>query len=100
MTDEPKIIYNPDGSLSTLVGREAVDLMRLQTVISGIRMNIQTGGKMQLTRSATISNLIKIAETYTKKKYNFRKAADKQQAMDDLTDYFNLLKSTIPTETR
>lgn len=94
---EPMITYNKDGSLSSLTGREAVELMRVQTIITGIKMNIRTGGKMQLTRGATITKLLKMAGDYTGKTY---KRSEKQQAMDDLNVWFNNMKSTIPTQTR
>lgn len=97
---EPKITYRKDGSLSSLQGREAVELMRVQTIISGINMNIRTGGKMVLTRGATITKLLDMATGYTGKKYSSRKPADKEQAVKDLTVWFNNMKSTIPTETR
>jgi hypothetical protein len=94
---EPMITYNKDGSLSCLTGKEAVELMRVQTIRMGIKMNIQTGGKMMLTRGATITNLLKMAGQYTGKTYT---RSQKQQALDDLNMWFNNMKSTIPTETR
>jgi hypothetical protein len=94
---EPHITYNQDGSLSCLSGKEAVDLMRVQTIISGIRMNIATNGQMQLTRGATITLLLKLAGEYTGQVY---KRSQKQKAMDDLTVWFNNMKSTIPSSTR
>jgi len=97
MTDDSKIIYRADGSLSALVGKDAVSLMRVQTVITGIKMNIQTGGKMQLTRGATITNLLKIAGQYTGKTY---KRSQKQEAIDDLIVWFQTMKSALPEETR
>lgn len=90
---EPEIQYNKDGSLRALIGREAVDLMRVQTIISGIRMNIATGGKLMLTRGATITRLLQLAGEYTGKSY---KRSEKQEAMDDLRVWFNNMKSTIP----
>jgi hypothetical protein len=96
---EPKIIYRKDGSLSSLQGREAVELMRVQTIISGINMNIRTNGQMVLTRGATITKLLGMASGYTGKKYSSRKKEDKERAIADLTVWFNNMKSTIPTET-
>lgn len=92
-----EIIYNKDGSLSTLVGKDAVSLMRVQTIITGIRMNIQTGGKMQLTRAATITNLLKMAGEYTGKKYTRNQ---KEQAMADLQEWFTEMKAALPQSTR
>lgn len=94
---DSEIIYNKDGSLSALVGRDAVSLMRVQTIITGIRMNINTGGKMQLTRGATITHLLKLAGEYTGKTY---KRSQKQQAMDDLNVWFQTMKAALPQSTR
>jgi hypothetical protein len=96
---EPKITYRADGSLQSLEGRDAVQLMRVQTIITGIRMNIQTNGQMVLTRGATITRLLTMATEYTGQKYSSRKLADKERAITDLTVWFNNMKSTIPTET-
>lgn len=94
---EAEIIYNKDGSLSALVGRDAIELMRVQTIISGIRMNIQSGGKMQLTRGANITRLLQLAGQYTGKTY---KRSQKQQAMDDLQKWFAEMKAALPQTTR
>lgn len=93
----PLITYNKDGSLSSLVGREAVELMRVQTIIMGIKMHVQSGGKMQITRGMGIMKLLEMAYTYTGKTYKRKQAED---AMNDLNVWFQTMKSTIPTETR
>lgn len=98
--NEPLITYRPDGSLSSLSGFDAMSLMRVQTIISGIAMNLATNGKMQVTRSATIGALLTMATEYTGKKYSSRNDGDKQCAMIDLQLWFELMKSTIPTETK
>lgn len=98
--NSPKITYNKDGSLLALDGREAVELMRVQTIIMGIKMNISTNGAMVLTRGATITKLLTMASSYTGSKYSARKQADKERAIADLQVWFNNMKSTIPTETR
>jgi hypothetical protein len=97
--NQPHITYRKDGSLAALDGREAVELMRVATIISGIKMNIKTGGKMQLTRSAIIGSLLKMAEPYTGQKYSSRKTADKQKAVSDLEVWLANMKSTIPSST-
>lgn len=94
---DSEIIYNKDGSLSSLVGKDAVSLMRVQTIITGIRMNIQTGGKMVLTRDATITRLLQMAGEYTGKKY---KRSQKEQAMADLQKWFEEMKAALPQSTR
>jgi hypothetical protein len=94
---QPLITYNKDGSLSSLSGREAVDLMRIQSCIMGIRLHIESEGRIQITRGMGIMKLLKIAESYTKKSY---KRTQGDAAITDLSHYFQLLKSTIPTETK
>ena len=92
MTDE--IVYNKDGSLAALNGKDAIQLMRVQTIMSGIRLNIATNNKMQLTRGATITRLLSMASEYTGKKY---KRTQKQEALDDLNVWFQTMKSALPT---
>lgn len=99
MTTQPLITYNKDGSLCSLEGADAMQLMRVQTIISGIAMNLATGGQMQLTRGVTITKLLTMATEYTGKKYSARNDSEKQCAMMDLQVWFNLMKSTIPTTT-
>lgn len=96
MSDD-KIIYNKDGSLSALIGKEAAHLRRIQRVMSGIRMDIQTGGRMQLMQGGTIPRLLRIAGEYTGKKY---KRTEKQQALDDLNVFFHTLKASLPEEVK
>ena len=95
MTD--KIVYNKDGSLAALHGKDAVHLMRVQTIISGLRMNIATGGRMMLTRGATVTKLLALAGEYTGKKY---KRTEKEQAMADLQVWFNEMRAALPQEVR
>lgn len=93
--NDDKIVYNKDGSLSALVGKDAVHLMRVQTIISGLRMNIATGGRMVLTRGATPTKLLALAGEYTGKKY---KRTQKEEAMADLQVWFNTMKAALPHE--
>ncbi len=94
---EPHITYAKDGSLRSLVGRDAVSLMRVATIISGIKMNIATGGQMILTRGATITKLLTMATEYTGQKYGPRKAGEKERAIKDLEVWLQTMKSTIPS---
>lgn len=91
------IVYNKDGSLAALHGKDAVHLMRVQTIISGIRMNIATNGRMQLTRGAGITKLLALAGQYTGKTY---KRTQRQEAMDDLKVWFDTMKAALPHEVR
>ena len=97
MSEESKIIYRPDGSLSTLVGKDAVELMRVQTIIQGIKMHVRTNGRMQITRGFGIMKLLGMATQYTGQKY---KRTEAEKAMADLNVWFQTMKSALPTETR
>lgn len=93
---EPSITYRKDGSLSTLNGKEAVDLMRVQTIIMGIKMHVSSGGRMQITRGMSIMKLLGLAFQYSGNKY---KRTECEKAIADLQVWFNNMKSTIPEET-
>lgn len=90
------IFYNPDGTLNALVGKDAVHLMRVQTIISGLRINIETNGRMMITRGYGPKRLLALASEYTGKKY---KVTEKQKAMDDLKVWFTTMKSALPETT-
>ena len=90
------IFYNKDGSLNALVGKDAVHLMRVQTIISGLRMNIATGGRMMITRGFGPKRLLAVASEYTGRTY---KMSEKQLAMDHLKVWFDEMKAALPQET-
>jgi hypothetical protein len=62
-------------------GTDAVHLLRVRTIMSGIKLHLSTGGKMKLTRGSSITKLLELASTYTGKDYKRTQAA---QAWDDL----------------
>lgn len=92
MTDEG-IHLTKDGELKMLVGRDAMQLMRVRTVMSGLKMYIDMNGRMILTRGATITVLLKIATEYTGRKYKRTEAA---RALSDLTEWANLMTTALP----
>jgi hypothetical protein len=94
--DNEGIHYRPNGELSALVGRDATQLMRVNTILRGIDMYIATGGKMILTRGATITKLLAMATEYTGQKY---KRTEAKRARDDLNVWFYTMKSALPTYT-
>lgn len=96
------IFYNKDGSLNALVGKDAVHLMRVRTIISGIKMNVATNGRMQITSSAKgggIRNLLGMASEYTGKRYTTGQKS-KEAAVADLEVWFQEMKSALPQEVR
>lgn len=82
-----------DGSITGFVGPDAVHLVRVRTIISGIRLNIQTNGRMQLTCGATITALLKMAGQYTGKAY---KRTQKEQALRDLEEWSANMSLALP----
>lgn len=82
-----------DGSLAMAVGHDAVRVMQVNAIITGLDMYIKTGGKMILTRGATPTRLLKMAESYTGKKY---KRTQKQDAINDLKEWRSLMMSALP----
>ena len=97
MIEKAEIHYNPDGSLSALIGPDAIELMRVQSIIQGIKLHIKSGGRMMITRGMGITKLLALATTYTGKKY---KRTEGEQAMQDLNVWFQTMKSSIPTITK
>lgn len=97
MADDSEIVYGKDGKLRALVGKDAVCLMQIQTIIQGINMHVQTDGRMRLTRGANITRLLTLASTYTGKKYRVRKTEDHLQAVKDLREFFENMKAALPT---
>lgn len=88
-----EIVLNKDGTLRSLIGRDAVSLARVSTIMSGLNIHIHTGGQMRLTRMATPTFLMKTASEYTGIKY---KRGQYQKAHDDLKVWFELMKSALP----
>lgn len=43
-----------DGSVSALIGPDAVEIARLATLISGLRLEAATNGRMRLTRGPSM----------------------------------------------
>lgn len=84
-----------NGELSIAVGSDAMRVMQVSTIIQGLKMDIATGGHMILTRGATPTKLLQMATEYTGKKY---KRTQKQQAIDDLEEWRNLMLSALPIE--
>jgi hypothetical protein len=88
-------IEHHDGGIS-LIGREATNLMHVKMVQLGIKMHINSGGRMRMTRGASISYLLECAAKITGKKYNYRKKEDIQRAMEEVSHVFTEAKTVIP----
>jgi len=96
-SNDDHVVIGKDGKVKALVGHDAVQLMRVSTLISGLKMHIATGGRMILTRGATPTFLLKQATGYTGKVY---KRGQYQQAIDDLKVWMDVMKSALPVEVR
>lgn len=61
-------------------------MMRLATVIAGLRLHIKTGGKMRLTRTATPKLLLSVATEFTGNAYK-NTPKDRERALTELEAY-------------
>lgn len=93
MPEESKIVYRKNGELSALVGKDAVQLMRVRTIISGLKM---AAHGMVLTRGATATKLLKMATEYTGQTY---KRTERERAIEDLETWFKTMRDALPQET-
>jgi hypothetical protein len=61
-------------------------MMRLATVIAGLRLHIKTNGKMRLTRTATPKLLLGVATEFTGNAYK-NTPTDRARALSELDAY-------------
>lgn len=87
---EPSFQYHKDGSLSCASGKEAVECVRVATLMSAI--GLLTHG-IQPTRGFTMKKALTMATTYTGQKY---KRTETEKAKSDLKVWLENMKSTIP----
>jgi hypothetical protein len=78
---------------TSLVGPDATNLYRAITCKQGLKMHVQTGGRMRLTRGASPTLLLQIAGEYTGKKY---KRTEHAQAATDLELWIETMKAALP----
>lgn len=86
----PSFSYHKDGSLSVASGREAVECVRVATLMSAIGL-LKHG--IQPTRGFTMKKALDMATTYTAKSY---KRTEAETARADLKVWLENMKSTIP----
>lgn len=84
------ISTRPDGSVSSLVGKDAVQVMRVATLMSAIGL-LEHG--IQPTRGFTMKKALTMAGTYTGKNYKRTQSAT---AKADLKVWLEVMKSAIP----
>jgi hypothetical protein len=96
MTQQSEIVHHKHGG-TTLVGPDAIELMRAATVKQGLLMHFRTKGGMRLTRMATPTLLLKLAKQYTGKTYK-RKAdySHFQDAANDVQVWIDTMRAALP----
>jgi hypothetical protein len=82
-----------DGKVTAYVGEDAMRAVRAITIASGLKLYVNTGGKMKLTRGAGINFLLLMAQQFTGKRYTRKQA---MQAHDDLIAWANEMKAALP----
>jgi hypothetical protein len=95
MPNDSKIQYDKDGQAIGFHGKDAVEVFRVATLASSIKMFGRTG--MMPTRGMTGAKMLKMAEQYTGKKY---KRGQYEQAAADLSTWVQTMKAALPSETR
>lgn len=75
----PNVITNENGQFRSAVGTEAIEAYRLRVLISGLKLEHRTGGKMRVSRNV---NCLAIAKKTTGLKTNDRlKHIERLEAM-------------------
>lgn len=89
MTDN--YIQHHTGGGTSLVGKDAVALMRAATLASGLRLYARTG--MKLTRGASPLKMLAMAKGITGKGY---KRGEYLEAAQDLQTWIDTMRCAIP----
>lgn len=90
--NQPSFRYHDDGNLSVASGREAVECIRVATLMSALGL-LSHG--IQPTRGFTMKKALTMAATYTGRTY---KRTEWETARTDLKVWLENMKSTIPVE--
>lgn len=92
--DNSHIVYSKGRKEATsYVGKDAVELYRVNMLKVSIKLWIKTG--LKPTRGVTITKMLKMAEQYTGRKYKRSQAAE---AVDDLHNWVSVMVSALPIE--
>ena len=91
------IEHDANGTFRAAVGPDATNLFRAITTLSAIRMHVNTGGRLRLTRMASPTLLLQIAGEYSGKKYKRTQFAEAQA---DLQKWIDTMKAALPHVTR
>lgn len=91
MTDS-HIIYNKNGHAVSFVGPDAVELYRVATLASSLKLYAKTG--IIPTRGVTCKRMLEMASRYTGKSYKRGAALD---AAADLDVWVKAMKAALPS---
>lgn len=92
--NDSHIVYSKSrGEATSYVGRDATELFRVNMLKSSIKLWMKTG--MMPTRGIGIQKMLKMASTYTGRKYKKSEAA---YAVEDLHNWVTCMVSALPIE--
>lgn len=80
-------IVNKNGQLSSCTGVDAVDIYRIRTLMIGLKMIVESKGRMIPTRGFTLTKALAMASQYTGNKY---KRTEGERAQDELKKIMEL----------
>jgi len=94
MQNQNELTYYPNGQAAGFSGPQGIDTFRAFVIASALRLYAKTG--MKANRAYTPSNMLAAASAMTGKKY---KRGQYEQAANDLAEYGNKLKASLPHRT-
>lgn len=92
MMDDNVVVTNKAGEVTSLVFRDAVDLMRVVVLCSSIAMYRRSNGRIIPTRGMGITRMLSMASQYTGQKY---KRSEIIRAEEDLKVWVEMMKSSL-----
>lgn len=79
-------IVNKGARLQSVSGRDAMDAMRIRTLMISIKMLVDTNGKLQPTRGFTLTKGLAMATEYTGNKYKRTEGIRAQEELQKILD--------------
>lgn len=71
------------------------NFFRLVSLRTALDIHVKTGGKMRLTRTATPTNILKMASEYTGKQY---RRGQQAQALADIRQVVDVMRAKVEVE--
>lgn len=94
--DNSEIVHHQGGT--TLSGPDAMRYFHGLQVQHAISLYIKTGGRIIVTRGATISRMLALATTFTNKKYKNTEAG-RLEAEADMKNWNATMRAALPEKT-